>query len=143
MFDRDHHCSIAPPRKARTRTARRICAPTRTRCSLHSTRTNPTLSPVLQAASCCTAVHDRRPRWSRNGPTIRWEEIGTVTAASAAPIALGFESPVVVWFLGASGIVSRKQLHAIRAYVYFALLLVALSGRAGTQARTHPWNESS
>ena len=46
-------------------------------------------------------------------------------ANTTVTIALGFESPVVVWFLGASGIVSRKQLHEIRAYVYLALLLVA------------------
>lgn len=46
-------------------------------------------------------------------------------ANTTVAIALGFESPVLVCFLGVSGIVSRKQLQAIRAWVYLALLLVA------------------
>ena len=46
-------------------------------------------------------------------------------ANTTVVIALGFESPLVIWFLGVSGIVSKERLRAIRAYVYLALLLLA------------------
>lgn len=47
------------------------------------------------------------------------------TANTIVAITIGFESPVVVWILGLTGIVSKAQLRASRAYVYLAVLLLA------------------